>query len=509
MFNTLVKSEWMFLRRNVRCLACIAGLLICLTGWIGVASVMAQSTDGASEAEVASPTDDAASEGGADSQDSSEAAADSSEGESDAAEGEPAAEGSPDAETETEAEAEGASDDSGEDKPDAADDGPGDEDKDEAGDEPTDEAGDEPTDEAGDEPGDEADGAGEAADAGPAAVAFEATFTRWKDLLKTLRDIRAEYAIAEEAQLPALKEQWKQRIADGRALKQELDAAAAAAYKEAPNEDREVVRYLITLAADEIRSDNYTGAMAILQSLVDGQCDERDLPDMAGIAAFCTNDFDAASAFFAQAQENNSLSTQGTHFMGDVATCKENWAEEEKLRAKEAMADDLPRVKFETTVGDIVIELFENEAPETVGNFISLVEKGFYDGLAFHRVIEAFMAQGGCPKGDGTGDPGYSIYCECVNDNFRKHFAGSLSMAKQTAVNTGGSQFFITFVPTVGLDGKHTVFGRVIEGMDNVIKIVRINPQDPESKSIEPTRIIKATVVRKRDHAYRPNKVKS
>ncbi|MCE9553561.1 MAG: peptidylprolyl isomerase [Planctomycetes bacterium] len=184
---------------------------------------------------------------------------------------------------------------------------------------------------------------------------------------------------------------------------------------------------------------------------------------------------------------------------------KKAWAREKKLREAEAKADDLPRVKIETRYGDIVVELFENEAPNTVANFISLVEKGFYNGLTFHRVISGFMAQGGCPKGDGTGGPGYSIRGEATDEKvYRNHFRGSLSMALGDSPDSGGSQFFLTFVPTNGLDGKHTVFGRVIEGM-NVLS--RIQRRDPEAAAGPGDSIIKATVVRKRDHKYEPQRV--
>lgn len=175
------------------------------------------------------------------------------------------------------------------------------------------------------------------------------------------------------------------------------------------------------------------------------------------------------------------------------------------IRLAESAADDLPRVKLTTSKGDIVLELFENEAPDTVGNFVSLVEDGFYDGLNFHRVIENFMAQGGDPNGDGTGGPGYNIFCECYKSDYRRHFTGSLSMAKQVPRDTGGSQFFITFVRTSNLDGKHTVFGRVIEGMDVVNQLQRINPQEADGP--QPDRIISGEVIRKREHEYQPVKV--
>ena len=116
--------------------------------------------------------------------------------------------------------------------------------------------------------------------------------------------------------------------------------------------------------------------------------------------------------------------------------------------------------------GDIVIELFDKEAPKTVANFVKLIKEGFYDGLTFHRVIPGFVAQGGCPNGNGTGGPGYTIEDELIG-NPHKHERGALSMAHR-GPNTGGSQFFIVYEPQPHLDGVHTVFGKVIEGMDIV-----------------------------------------
>ncbi len=118
---------------------------------------------------------------------------------------------------------------------------------------------------------------------------------------------------------------------------------------------------------------------------------------------------------------------------------------------------------------DIVIELFAGEAPGTVENFELLIKKGFYDGLTFHRVIPGFVAQGGCPVGNGTGGPGYTIKDELIG-NPHKHVRGALSMAHR-GPNTGGSQFFIVYEPQPHLDGVHTVFGQVIEGMDVVDEI--------------------------------------
>lgn len=117
-----------------------------------------------------------------------------------------------------------------------------------------------------------------------------------------------------------------------------------------------------------------------------------------------------------------------------------------------------------TEKGRMVLDLYPGEAPGTVANFAKLARSGFYDGLTFHRVIPNFVVQGGCPRGDGTGGPGYTIKCETDN-NPHRHVRGSLSMA-HAGRDTGGSQFFICHSPQSHLDGVHTVFGQVTEGFD-------------------------------------------
>ena len=121
---------------------------------------------------------------------------------------------------------------------------------------------------------------------------------------------------------------------------------------------------------------------------------------------------------------------------------------------------------IDTKKGTIKLELYDDKAPRTVENFVKLASDGFYDGLTFHRVIENFMIQGGCPKGDGTGGPGYDFDDE-FHETLRHDGPGVLSMAN-SGPNSNGSQFFITHVATPWLDDKHSVFGRVIEGQNSV-----------------------------------------
>ena len=135
-----------------------------------------------------------------------------------------------------------------------------------------------------------------------------------------------------------------------------------------------------------------------------------------------------------------------------------------------------PIVTMNTNMGTIKVELYPDIAPNTVKNFISLVNKGFYDGLIFHRVIRGFMIQGGCPEGVGTGGPGYSIKGEFAMNGFEnnlKHTAGVISMARSQMPDSAGSQFFLMHEDSPHLDGQYAAFGKVTEGMDVVDAIAQ------------------------------------
>lgn len=165
-----------------------------------------------------------------------------------------------------------------------------------------------------------------------------------------------------------------------------------------------------------------------------------------------------------------------------VLACAGNKAE---AKAKRQVAT------FDTTMGTFKIELYNDLAPKTVKNFTDLIGKKYYDGIIFHRVIDQFMIQGGCPLGRGTGGPGYTI-----DDEFGKGLKhdkpGVLSMAN-AGPNTGGSQFFITLVPCPWLDGKHAIFGHVIEGM-NVIEAIGKVPTDSQDRPLKKVIMEKVTV---------------
>ncbi len=156
-----------------------------------------------------------------------------------------------------------------------------------------------------------------------------------------------------------------------------------------------------------------------------------------------------------------------------------------------------PIVTIEMENGDIIrAELYPAIAPNTVNNFISLINKGFYDGVIFHRVIPGFMIQGGDPQGIGVGGPGYSIKGEFARNGFKndlKHTAGVLSMARSMMPNSAGSQFFIMHKDAPHLDGDYAAFGKVIEGMDVVDKIANV-PTGPQDRPIDDQRMKSVTV---------------
>lgn len=279
-----------------------------------------------------------------------------------------------------------------------------------------------------------------------------------------------------------------------------------------------IAGFYITGDSNGDGGDQYEKALPLIKAILSSGLgsQSRELWLWGGVAAFNLNDFELAKQYFQQAKSAGLLGSSppgsgrgdplnrvwqlASKQIEDLPATQAAWQQEQAIRVKEATADDLPRVKFRTTRGNIIIELFENEAPQTVANFITLVKSGFYDGVVFHRVLPAFMAQGGDPTGTGSGGPGYSIRCECYQPGIRKHFRGSLSMA-HAGRNTGGSQFFLTFVPTSYLDGRHTVFGRVIEGMEAASALKRRDPSSPGPKPT-PDKIIKAEVLRDRGHAY-------
>jgi len=335
-------------------------------------------------------------------------------------------------------------------------------------------------------------------DAAEAKTAFTESQTAMRDIVTELTRLQAEYR-KDGSDKRVIEAQFNETKVKGMAADKLLENAAFSLAIADPN-DQEAREHCGAVVAAAVESDDPMKAFALVEKLDEAGAASPDVLLLGASAALVASQLDQAEAWIDEAKKAGVEDGRVEELQLMVASERPKVAAEMKVRATEAAADDLPRVKIETTKGPVVVELFENEAPNTVANFITLVEKGFYDGTPFHRVIGGFMAQGGDPTGTGTGGPGHVIACECYEPNARKHFLGTLSMA-HAGKDTGGSQFFLTFRPTEHLDGRHTVFGRVVEGLDVLPQLVRT--EGPFAGGA-PDQIVKAEVIRKRDHDYTP-----
>lgn len=364
-------------------------------------------------------------------------------------------------------------------------------------------------------------GLADGASAQEAAIASKGYPTALEDYKSEIRGIEklwSEYQTADEARQQSINEELKPLVAQAKVKLNAMVEAAIEAYRANPKGDPKVTELLLSVAehqvvgkAEQGGGDQYETALPILEALVDGGAEKPELPLWGVLAAVCANEFDLADKFAkiaiesgavrsqpGESEEAQAVFAQAIDYLQSKDKYRARWEQEQKIREAEASTDDLPRVKMTLDKGEVVIELFENEAPIATANFLSLVKKGFYDGVVFHRVLPRFMAQGGDPTGTGTGGPGYSIACEVDAPGARDHFRGSMSMA-HAGRDTGGSQFFLCFVPTDFLDGRHTAFGRVVEGLDVIGEIQVI---DPQKGGPNPEKILKAEVIRDRGHGY-------
>jgi len=371
----------------------------------------------------------------------------------------------------------------------------------------------------------------ETAELGPHNKAFLELFTEYRELTKKLTAMKVEYQDARPARREEIDAVYSGLFKQGLELKKRLTDIALDAHQEAPNRNPLVSEFLYTSIGFEFNRENYEESFRIFKRLeASGLAKDSDRYYVfGGLAAMLTMNYEEADAWIKKAIESGELektmkslmqSEAGRQHAGTLQSqlqmmprLKTAWAKEQEIRNAETEAGEkdpakkLPRVELTTTKGKIVLELFENEAPNTVANFISLVEKKFYYDLVFHRVLPTFMAQGGDPTGTGRGGPGYNFDDECGRrfPQERKHFRGSISMAN-AGPNTNGSQFFLTFIPTSFLDGKHTVFGRVVEGIEVLADIQRVDPDDKEATIPELDKIISSKVLNKRDHTYEVKK---
>ena len=347
-----------------------------------------------------------------------------------------------------------------------------------------------------------------AEDAAPASAAAPDVATEWAGLVKdmetfkeTMESLKLRFSKATGTEKSKISKEASGLVTTFQTKTYpRMTKLAAEVYKLDPENTVAAELMLETLFS----SNQYPELIKVSETVLKKDPKAQLAANFNGVGKFAEHDFEGAIKVLKAAEVDGILIPQiGGQYLNTAELYVDFWKKEQAIREKEDAAtgdEQLPIVKLTTTKGDIEILMLENEAPNSVANFISLVEKKYYDGTKFHRVIPSFMAQGGDPNSRdmpelaGQGGPGYTIACECYQDNARRHFAGTLSMA-HAGKDSGGSQFFLTHLPTNHLNpapdkeiGVHTVFGRTIKGLD-VIRALVVDDV-----------ITSAVVVRKRNH---------
>jgi len=339
-------------------------------------------------------------------------------------------------------------------------------------------------------------------------------FTRWKEITRQWRETQRQLGnqlsnmtllVPDEQNTGMAQiEQTRNQL---NALKIQMLAAAADGYLESPKDNpllgRDALTHLRVLMGEDEEIAIFNPAQAHDQAsrmLTAGSKDPQ-IHYVALRAAVAIENFEMVQKHLAELELLGLKPNQP--YLDQLASLERGWQRELEFRQRDATAS-LPVVRIETSLGVIMAELFEDDAPNTVNSFVSLVERGYYNNQEFFNVQPGFLAFAGCPNGDGSGAAEYAIPEETGEPTAREHFAGSL-----TSFHTPGkpvsSLYSISWQPVPIRNGEHTVFGRVIEGLDVLYQIPAFSPTDRliDKKAVK---IISVTMLKKRDHEYSPSK---
>lgn len=373
----------------------------------------------------------------------------------------------------------------------------------------------------------------ESADAGSTQARYQQELEKTRQLAKACRLVSIRFFDTSLAKSYQWKEKWNEAAADLSSQKPIFEKASLDWFFECKQPPPDLIQLAGAIALQATEEGDLELAWKILNKVKQhySDPDNVDLNMQIALTAIKTNRFEEALSFMRRPDAREAV--EGLKHQVDknmfilCPLLQTKWEREKELRQKEAEQDDLPRVKLQLTTGEVVVELFENEAPETVANFITLVESGFYDGSFCHPVIKGLSMQSGLvyPKRDNN--PDYVIKNESRLPQRRSHFTGSLTMSSaRDGKDSATSGFGVSLLPNPDLDwnGEETdevsqpVFGRVISGIEHVFAVtptVEIDPEtqkqkvirDVEAGAVKAELIEKATVIRKRDHDYTFEKI--
>ena len=345
---------------------------------------------------------------------------------------------------------------------------------------------------------------------------YQSALNQFRESAVDLHQVQLSFHLTENF-TPAFRDQisreWQEGIHKSFLVKANWLKVAGETYSSDPDKYMAIGETLCEMLLSDVELDRTDGWLEAAKAIVNSMKFEReDLLRAAGLIAYASSDFDFTEVCMDRVQKMHPEEAQSQP-MAEIRSVREKWTRELEIRQREAEKNDNPRVELITSKGKMVIELYEDSAPETTKSFIYLVEHGFFNRKSFFRVEKHICAQTGCEKGDGTGDAGYVIPSEVDNPNRRDHFRGSMAMALgsdsktgQVLPDTGSSQFYFSFLPMPQLDGKHTVFGRIVEGQEtmNFFRVMNLGEEAQRKEGKEPDVIISSRVVRKRDTVYTP-----
>lgn len=276
----------------------------------------------------------------------------------------------------------------------------------------------------------------------------------------------------------------------------------------APEPRPNLERWLFTTLQQEIDADRFDGLVPVLEILVNKYPEATELHRMMGMIAVMTCEYDKARGSMEFLLTKDEFESQMNGLLSSLDELKADYQVELAAQDADRSGAPLPTAIIKTTRGNIEVELFENQAPETVANFIYLAEMGVYENTPFHSGKQHFLVQGG---GDDVLEPPYKIYGEMKKPGARDFYRGTLGMAISGSPDSAYSQFFFSLIRNPEMDGEFTAFGRVTKGIELVAAITKIDPDESKEKKKEkpkqiPDEILEVEITSKRDHEYLPNK---
>ena len=355
-------------------------------------------------------------------------------------------------------------------------------------------------------------------DQAPLAVAFKKASDNLVEAIANYSEAHARIQHRLKEDLPeGSREKWLERLRESNESLKAYRQAAATLYASDPEKYTGVGALLREMLISDGKSDRLDHWLDPAKILVQAKslADEEVLLN-AGYVGLIEGDFDFVKQTWGTLEASGKLGPQEATILSEIDEIKESWVKE-LARREEDKSKNNPQVRIQTTKGDIIVELFEDDAPESVKNFIYLVEQGYYTRKPFFFVKEHLLAQTGCEKGDGKGNAGFGVQAEANLPTRRSHFRGSLAMPVGVNndpalgnVSFAGSQFYFAYLPLPPVDDRNAVFGRIISGIEVIGLFKPVDLTDEEARkdqNLRPDTVIRAQVVRKRDHEYKPTPV--